>query len=79
MKAGSCPSKKPGAGCMSAYKILFSEDALLDLESILDFIGADKPDGTERFGIALLTHVELLQTFPRVGVAIRKRPGVRDA
>ena len=60
-----------------AHKILFSEDALLDLESILDFIGADKPDAAERFGTALLTHVELLQSFPRLGVPIPKRPGVR--
>lgn len=64
MKAGSCPSKKPGAGCMSAYKILFSEDALLDLESILDFIGADKPGAAERFGIALLTTSNFFKLFP---------------
>ncbi len=60
-----------------AYKILFSEDALLDLESILDFIRADNPDAAERFGIALLNHIELLQTFPRLGVPVSKRPGVR--
>lgn len=60
-----------------AYKILFSEDALLDLESILDFICADKPDAAEGFGRGLLTHVELLQSFPRLGVPMPKRPGVR--
>jgi len=37
-----------------AYEILFSEDALLDLdlESILDFIVNDKPQAAERFGTA---------------------------
>jgi plasmid stabilization system protein ParE len=34
------------------YKILFLEDALLDLESILDFIFDDKPQAAERFGTA---------------------------
>jgi plasmid stabilization system protein ParE len=50
-----------------AYKILFTEDALLDLESILDFVGADKSQAAEQFGTALLNHVELLQNFPRLG------------
>jgi plasmid stabilization system protein ParE len=60
-----------------AYKILFTEDALLDLESILDFIEADKPEAAERFGTALLNHVELLQNLPRIGVPVPKRPGLR--
>jgi plasmid stabilization system protein ParE len=49
------------------YKILFTEDALVDLEIILDYIRADNPIAAERFGAALLNHVELLQTFPRIG------------
>ena len=47
-----------------AYKILFTEDALVDLEIILDYIGADNPSAAERFGAALLNHIELLQSFP---------------
>ena len=53
-----------------AYKILFSEDAILDLESILDFIYADNPEAADRFGTGLLNHVHLLQNFPRLGVPI---------
>ena len=60
-----------------AYTILFTEDALLDLESILNFIGADKPEAAERFGTALLDHVDLLENFPRLGVPVPRRPGVR--
>ena len=59
------------------YKILFTEDALLDLESILNFIRADKPDAAEQFGIGLLNHVDLLANFPKLGMPIAKRAGVR--
>ena len=60
-----------------AYKIFFTEDALTDLEIILDHISADNPAAAERFGEALLKHIEILQTFPRIGVVIRKRRSVR--
>ena len=59
------------------YKILFTEDALVDLEIILDYIRADSPEAANRFGAALLNHVELLQTFPRIGGPVPKRPGIR--
>jgi toxin ParE1/3/4 len=60
-----------------AYKILFTQDALADLERILDYIRADNPGAAERFGNALLDHVEILKTFPKMGVLVRKRSGVR--
>jgi plasmid stabilization system protein ParE len=60
------------------YKILFTEDALVDLEIILDYMRADKPDAANRFGTALLNHIELLQSFPRIGVLVPRRPGVRN-
>ena len=37
-----------------AYKIFFTEDALVDLEIILDYIREDNPGAAERFGAALL-------------------------
>ncbi len=60
------------------YKILFTEEALVDLEIILDYIRAENPDAANRFGAALLNHVELLQSFPRVGVLVPRRPGIRN-
>jgi len=57
--------------------ILFTEDALVDLEVILDYIREDNPDAAERFGAALLNHVELLQSFSRIGVLGPRRPGIR--
>ncbi len=41
-----------------AFKILFSEDSLIDLEDILDYIRSDNPEAAERFGNALLDHTE---------------------
>jgi len=43
-----------------AYKILFTEDALVDLEVLLSYIRADNPAAAERLGRALLSHIELL-------------------
>ncbi len=60
-----------------AYKILFTEDALDDLEDILDYIRADNEAAAESFGMALVKHVELLQSFPRIGTPISRRPNVR--
>jgi plasmid stabilization system protein ParE len=42
-----------------AYKILFTEDALVDLEIILDYVCADNPRAAERFGASLLNYIFL--------------------
>ena len=60
-----------------AFKILFTEDALIDLEIILDNIRADDPEAAARFGNALLTHTELLATFPHIGAPVKRRGRVR--
>jgi toxin ParE1/3/4 len=60
-----------------AYKIFFTEDALVDLEILLDYIRTDNSVAARRFGTALLNHVELLQHFPRLGVLVPDRPGIR--
>ena len=60
-----------------AYKLLFTEDALSDLEVVLDYISVDNPSAAEQFGRSLLNHVELLQSLPRIGVPVPGRPGVR--
>jgi plasmid stabilization system protein ParE len=45
-----------------AYKTLFTEDALANLEIILDYIRSD---------------IKLLQDFPRLGEPLAARPAVR--
>ncbi|MGA2905875.1 MAG: type II toxin-antitoxin system RelE/ParE family toxin [Candidatus Korobacteraceae bacterium] len=60
-----------------AYKILFTEDALADLEDILDYIRVDSETAAENFGAAILDHVELLREFPHIGTAVSQRPNLR--
>lgn len=60
-----------------AHKVFFTEDALVDLEGILDYIRADNPAAAERFGTSLLNHIDLLRNFPRIGIPLSGRPGVR--
>ena len=36
-----------------AYKILFTEEELVDLEIILDYVCADNPSAAERFGLTV--------------------------
>jgi plasmid stabilization system protein ParE len=60
-----------------AYKILFTEDALVDLDILLSYIRADNDAAAGRFGRALLSHVELLQDFPRLGKVVANHGGIR--
>jgi plasmid stabilization system protein ParE len=59
-----------------AYKILYTDEALVDLEILIDYIRADNPAAAERFGTALLNHIELLRDFPRIGLPVRGVPTV---
>ena len=58
------------------FKVRISEAALTDFEEILAYSWTNFPD-TERFGSALLNHVDLLRTFPYIGSPVEGRPGVR--
>lgn len=60
-----------------ACKVLFTEDALNDLEVLLDYIAVDNPNAAERFGTALLKHIELLETLPWIGMPVPGRTGIR--
>jgi plasmid stabilization system protein ParE len=50
-----------------ADKILFTEDALSDLEVILDYIRADNPSAAEQFGTSLLTMSSCCRHYPELG------------
>src|SRR5580658_8083877 len=60
-----------------AFKILYTEKALADLEAILDYILADNPAAATRFGNGLLNHIDLLATYPHIGSPVRRRAGMR--
>lgn len=47
-----------------AFKIIITEPALIDLEKVMNWSLEKYPAASERFGTALLNHIELLKTFP---------------
>ena len=58
-------------------KIIFSPQAIADLESAVRFIAAENPDAAVRLGNALIDRVAILENFPLLGPPYGKRPGVR--
>lgn len=58
-------------------KIIFSPQAIADLEEVVRHIAKDDPATALRIGIALIDRVEILEDFPLVGSLYPKRPGVR--
>ena len=60
------------------FQIRITEFALADFEEILAYSWANFPATTERFGNAILNHIDLLRTFPYIGSLVDRRPGVRQ-
>ncbi|MBI4327179.1 MAG: type II toxin-antitoxin system RelE/ParE family toxin [Chloroflexi bacterium] len=58
-------------------KIIFSPQAIADLESAVRFIAKDNPGAAVRVGNALIDRVAILENFPLLGAPYPKRPGVR--
>ena len=60
------------------FQIRITEAALADLEGILAYSWTHFPATAERFGNALLNHIDLLRGFPYIGSPVDGRPGVRQ-
>ena len=58
-------------------KIIFSPQAIADLESVVRYIAQDNPAAAVRVGNALMDRVSILENFPLTGSPFPKRPGVR--
>ena len=58
-------------------KVIFSPQAIADLESIVRFIARENPAAAMRVGNALIDRVAILKDFPELGAKYLKRPGVR--
>jgi len=54
-----------------ALKILYHEDALADLEALLDWSRDNFPETTEKFAADLFNHLDLLAAFPYIGFSIQ--------
>jgi plasmid stabilization system protein ParE len=59
------------------FQIRIAEAAVADFEEILAYSWANFPATAERFGNAILNHVELLRTFPHIGRPVDGRYDVR--
>jgi plasmid stabilization system protein ParE len=60
-----------------AFKIVITDPALADLEKVMNWSLERYPAISERFGTALLNHVELLKAFPLLGAPVKGFPGVK--
>ncbi len=58
-------------------KIIFSPQAIADLEEVVRHIARDDPATAIRIGNALIERVEILENFPLLGAPHPKRSGVR--
>ena len=60
------------------YKVIVAPRAWEDFFEIFEFISLDKPDAAAGFCDSLLSHVEILATFPHLGVTSSRRKDVRS-
>jgi plasmid stabilization system protein ParE len=60
-----------------AFKVLYHEDALADLEEIFEWSRERHAETTEQFADALFKHLDSLQVFPYLGALVKGRPSVR--
>src|ERR1035441_7700278 len=58
-------------------KIIFSPQAIADLEVAVRFIAEENTDIAARVGNNLVDRVAILENFPLLGSLYPKRPGVR--
>lgn len=59
------------------FKILFSDQALTDLEEIMDYVATGDPEAARQLGQSMVNHVGMLRTFPFIGPLVPKWPLVR--
>ena len=50
-----------------AFRIVWSETALTDLRDLVRYIARDDRQDAKRFGDLIVTKVQSLQAFPRIG------------
>lgn len=58
-------------------KIIFSPQAVADLEAAVRFIAAENSNAAICFGNELIERAAILENFPLVGSPYSKRPGIR--
>ncbi|MEO7142350.1 MAG: type II toxin-antitoxin system RelE/ParE family toxin [Bryobacteraceae bacterium] len=59
------------------FQIRITETALADFEEVLDYSWLNFPAAAERFGNAILNHIDLLKSYPFIGSPVVGHPSVR--
>jgi plasmid stabilization system protein ParE len=62
-------------------KLVYTDDAIGDLNRLRDFIAAHNPSAAARIATELIGKIELLQISPRIGVPVEASPvpgSIRD-
>jgi plasmid stabilization system protein ParE len=60
------------------FEVRITKGALAEFEEILAYSWANFPQTAERFGNALLDHLDILKSFPYIGSPVVNRPSVRQ-
>ena len=60
------------------FQVRITEGALADFQEILAYSWTNFPDSAERFGNALLNHLDILKRFPYIGSPVANYRGVRQ-
>jgi plasmid stabilization system protein ParE len=61
-----------------AFKVILTDSALSDFESLMNWSRDHYAASSEKFGTALLNHVDLLKAFPFIGRPVQGFVGVRQ-
>ena len=59
------------------YKIRINPIAITDVEEIKAYIAQDNPAAADRMGAAILSRVEKLADFPRMGASLGPKIGIK--
>ena len=49
------------------FKIIWSDEAIADLQDIVSYVALDDPQAALRLGQGILEHVHVLESFPFIG------------
>lgn len=60
------------------YEVRISATALEEFREIIEYSWGQFPSNTEKFGNAILNHLDLLKNFPLIGTPVAKRDNVRQ-
>jgi len=60
-----------------AFRVLYQEDAIADLEEIFGWSRERHPGTTQQFADDLFNHLNLLGAFPYIGAPVEGHPGIR--